>query len=86
MLQGSYSWEADSWSIGVMLYIMLCGMPPFWGRTDGEIFQRVRDFQRGRTQLLPSVTSPPLLPSPLLAELCRTYILRCLRVTTAGAE
>lgn len=27
MLRGSYSWEADAWSIGVMLYIMLCGMP-----------------------------------------------------------
>jgi serine/threonine protein kinase len=27
VLKGSYSWEADAWSIGVMLYIMLCGMP-----------------------------------------------------------
>lgn len=40
-LQGSYSWEADLWSIGVITYILLSGFPPFWGSSDYMIFQRI---------------------------------------------
>ena len=35
MLEGvRYSFEVDMWSIGVLTFILLCGYPPFYGRTE----------------------------------------------------
>ncbi|URE28701.1 calcium-dependent protein kinase [Musa troglodytarum] len=41
VLKRKYGPEADIWSIGVMLYILLCGVPPFWAESERGIFNAI---------------------------------------------
>ena len=38
VINRKYNNKADMWSIGVILYIMMCGKPPFEGNNEDEIF------------------------------------------------
>ncbi|KAK7300252.1 hypothetical protein RJT34_11093 [Clitoria ternatea] len=41
VLKRKYGPEVDIWSIGVMLYILLCGVPPFWAESENGIFNAI---------------------------------------------
>ncbi|CAI5936427.1 unnamed protein product [Closterium sp. NIES-64] len=42
VLSEQYGLQADVWSAGVVLFVLLSGSPPFSGRSNDEIFQAVR--------------------------------------------
>lgn len=42
VLRGDYDQKCDIWSCGVILYILLCGYPPFNGDNDAQIFERIK--------------------------------------------
>lgn len=50
VLEGSYGLPCDMWSVGVIVYMLLSGVPPFDGKTDAEVVAKIRQgrFSTGK--------------------------------------
>ncbi|KAI9112344.1 hypothetical protein K1719_016867 [Acacia pycnantha] len=70
LLGRDYNEKVDVWSSGVILYIMLSGIPPFHGESAAEIFEAV---------VRPNLRFPPRIfrsTSPSAKDLLRKMICR----------
>jgi calcium-dependent protein kinase len=41
VLKGSYDEKCDIWACGVLLYLILCGYPPFYGNSRQSVMKKI---------------------------------------------
>jgi serine/threonine protein kinase len=75
VLRRAYGKEADIWSCGVILYILLSGAPPFGGDSDARVFERI----------LKGPLSFAAAPWPSISEAAKDCVRRMLVRWAGGA-
>lgn len=40
-MEGTYDEAVDMWSVGVVTYVLLCGFPPFYAKSQAELFDKI---------------------------------------------
>ncbi|KAG6735409.1 hypothetical protein POTOM_061985 [Populus tomentosa] len=82
VLKRNYGPEIDIWSAGVILYILLCGVPPFWAESEQGVAQAILrgiiDFKRDPwpniSESAKSLVRQMLEPDPKLRLTARQVI------------
>ena len=45
VIDNLYDEKCDEWACGVLMYILLCGQPPFYGDYEEEIFEKIKSCE-----------------------------------------
>jgi calcium-dependent protein kinase len=55
VLSKNYNEKCDCWSLGVIMYMLISGIPPFNGEDDDDIFEKIKysnlNFQRNISKM-----------------------------------
>jgi len=43
VLDKNYDQKCDIWSLGIILYVLFCGYPPFNGTNDEKIMRKIKE-------------------------------------------
>ena len=74
VLSGNYNYKCDIWSIGVIAYMLLSGVPPFYGPDDKATLQSVR---QGKWKFNTKLFQP-------VSTAAKTFITSCLDINASN--